>query len=237
MHIDEHRRVTLMMGANARVDLASDILPALAQIDGQAAEAVRWVLVQNEIATPNAFLLGDLLEECKRRWPQARILFNSAPVHPPEDLARECIWPACDVLVVNRGEAESLPLHSSSSSSSSVDDRLLAERVATLTGIPLVIVTMGEGGLQASLKGITLEMPSAHVDPSDVVDTTGAGDCLIGYFVARFCFIEGECGGCPSFSLREALGWAINAASLAIGRLGTSTAIPTTTPPAFFNET
>lgn len=85
-----------------------------------------------------------------------------------------------------------------------------------LLRVPEVVVTRGEQGSDyASRDGLRLHLPARQVE---VVDTTGAGDVYAGVFMATRCR-----GG----DIEEAMRQATTAASLAVQRRGTSSAVPT----------
>ena len=87
--------------------------------------------------------------------------------------------------------------------------RLLAQPVGA------VVETRGEKGARLHLAGGVEDVPAPG---GPVVDTTGAGDCLAGWFVARRLH-----GACP----RAALETAVIAATMSCSRLGTQASYPT----------
>jgi ribokinase len=77
-----------------------------------------------------------------------------------------------------------------------------------------IILTAGKDGAYYSFRG-TRE--KGDIVDLPVADTTGAGDTFTGYFIAARS---------RNFSVREALGIACKAASIAVSRMGAMEAIP-----------
>ncbi len=77
-----------------------------------------------------------------------------------------------------------------------------------------VVLTLGARGLLYNTNGCTHSISAC---PVDVVDTTGAGDTFIGYFLA------GQQRGMP---LYQSLEWANRAASVCVMRKGAANSIP-----------
>lgn len=82
-------------------------------------------------------------------------------------------------------------------------------------GVRAVVETRGSDGARLHRAHGMTPVPAP---PGQVVDTTGAGDCLAGWFVA-----ERLQGAAPA----EALTTAVKAATLSCGRLGTQSSYPT----------
>ena len=126
----------------------------------------------------------------------ARCVLNLAPALPVDP----ALLPAIDVLVANEREAASL----------GPDPVWLARRLQH--GL---VVTRGAAGAIAFLAdGRCLEVPAL---PVDAVDTTGAGDTLVGVLAASL-----DAG----WSLEQALRRAITAAGLACLQYGAQPAVP-----------
>jgi len=81
--------------------------------------------------------------------------------------------------------------------------------------VPELLVTLGARGARLSAGGTVTEVPSFPVTP---VDTTGAGDCFLGYFLAAR-----DAGAAPEAALRRATA----AAAIKVTRPGASEGIPT----------
>ncbi|MEJ2000405.1 MAG: ribokinase [Maritimibacter sp.] len=127
------------------------------------------------------------------------VVYSAAPFRA--ELARDML-PLTDLLVLNEGEAEQL---------------------SDVLGLPLdnipvpnVLVTRGARGAvwHDQTNGSVTEVAAVPVDP---IDTTGAGDCFIGYVVA---------GLDQGFSREQALGLGAAAAALQVTRSGTADAMP-----------
>lgn len=130
------------------------------------------------------------------------VILTPAPVVelPPALLER------VDVLVPNATEAMQL---------AGVDDPEAAALALSERG-GTVIVTLGDSGCLVARAGqIEARLPAFA---TDVLDTTGAGDCFVGAFVAQ------HVAGVP---LLDAVRWAVAAASIAVSRCGAAAAAPT----------
>ena len=111
-----------------------------------------------------------------------------------------------DVLVPNEHEAAAL-------AESRGDPAELAGALARC--VPAVIVTAGEAGAFLAADGQVEHLPSPKVD---VVDTTGAGDAFIGALAVRLR---------QGAQLRDAVAFAVRAASLSVTRPGSMPSYPT----------
>jgi len=78
-----------------------------------------------------------------------------------------------------------------------------------------ICVTLGKRGMLALLDGEAMILPGRDVT---AIDTTGAGDCLVGALAARLA------QGGP---MRDALGYANIAASICVQRMGAAPSMPT----------
>lgn len=127
------------------------------------------------------------------------VVYSAAPFKP--ELVEELL-PFVDLLVLNEIEAGQLA-------------EALGKPVADIP-VPHILITRGSKGVswrdQASEEAI--DMPAFSVEP---VDTTGAGDCFIGFTVA---------GLDQGFGRAEALRLGAAAAALKVTRHGTADAIP-----------
>ncbi len=125
------------------------------------------------------------------------VVYSAAPFDPEK--VREVI-DCVDLLVLNEVEAAQL----SASFNADPDHLPVAETLITYGAEKAVL--LGQDG--------RIEMPSFPVEP---VDTTGAGDTYIGYFVAQL-----DCGS----TRPEAMKLAAAAAAIQVTRPGTADAIP-----------
>ena len=117
------------------------------------------------------------------------------------------LWPMVDIAVLNQAEAETL--------TGEVD---IGAAIAALRnrGVGKVVLTLGPGG------ALVLEGKRPQHVPAEAVtavDTTGAGDVLVGVLAAAID------RGLP---LIPAVCWAVAAASKKVTRRGTSSGFPTT---------
>ncbi|HWA79083.1 MAG TPA: PfkB family carbohydrate kinase, partial [Acetobacteraceae bacterium] len=131
----------------------------------------------------------------------ARILLNLAP---PRRLPAD-VLAALDLLLVNEDEAGWL--------AGNLGTAADAPSLAAKLGIA-VVRTLGAGGAEAAGWGERIRLPAF---PVNVIDTTGAGDCLAGVLAAA---LDRGCG------LREGLARAIAAAGLCCARAGSQGSLP-----------
>lgn len=166
------------------------------------AEHGSWLLLQNEC---NA--TADIIERALEHG--LKVAFNPAPMTqevrklPLDDLS---------LLFVNRGEAASLvDLEEGEEASPLIE--ALHERLPETD----IVLTLGGDGAWfiAANSGETHYQPAR---PVEVVDTTGAGDTFIGYYMAALQH------GCD---FTTCLARATAAAALAVQRPGAATGIPT----------
>jgi ribokinase len=127
---------------------------------------------------------------------------NTAPGVPGAEL----LIAMADVLVLNAGEAAGL-------SDATAPDA--AAEALGARGPDSVVVTLGAGGAHLLTGGIHHRLPAPEVT---TVDTTGAGDVLVGVLTAALD---------SGVDLRAATAWAIRAASLKATRHGTIAGFPT----------
>lgn len=159
-----------------------------------------------------------------RRGRGMQVIFNASPDPPPLTADWSALYP-CDWLIVNEEEARGLlegrgEAHQTtmvSSSSGQVDHPQLVRELSRCTGANNVIITLGAAGSVALVGGETFIQVPALL-PDKVVDTTGAGDVFLGYFVASH---YGE--GAP---VEMALRMATAASSLAVQVEGALDAVP-----------
>ena len=140
----------------------------------------------------------------------ARTVLNLAPFieHPPEMLQ------AVDVAVLNEIEL-SQATGSRLDASSSTDEVVAACNVLRERGPRAVIATLGaRGAIVVTATGIE----SIPAFQTQVVDTTGAGDCFVGALASQLA-----AGRTPA----EAARFASAAASCSVERLGAAPAMPT----------
>lgn len=182
-----------MVGENAIVisggaNLAQD--EALITIALDDSVAGDFCLLQNE--TNKVAFTAELAKE-----KGLRVVYSAAPF----DAAKTAqILPFIDILVLNEIEA-----------------RQLADALGvTAAHLPVaeVLVTKGARGAEFRSGGQEISVPAFAVEP---VDTTGAGDTYLGFFIA---------GLDASMDAKGAMTFAAAAAALQVTRQGTTEAIP-----------
>lgn len=169
-----------------------DMDAAAAVLD--AATAGDWALLQNETNGGMAFV-----ESARARG--LHLAYSAAPFDAGMTAG---LLPHTDLLIVNEGEAEALA-------------EMLARPVAA-AGIPHLVITRGGDGADYIGKAGQFHQPAFDVD---VVDTTGAGDCFFGYFLA-----EMAAGHDTGHEVEQALSLASAAAALHVTRQGAGAVIP-----------
>lgn len=156
----------------------------------------------------------------------ARVILNPSPAaHIPRDVLENV-----DYLVVNESEAayiSGIPLDGTFDS----DDQLhqVADALIAM-GAYSVIITLGEAGVFYKLaSGANNRFRAKTVQ---VVDTTGAGDTFVGAFATRMVLAPQPRLGGPQeakamvHALEEAIRFGMDAASLAIQKIGAQDSIP-----------
>ena len=158
---DGENSIVVASGANSRL-VADDV--------GVVTEDV--LVTQLELPMP-------AVEELARRCVEGghRLVLNAAPPRP--DLPAELLA-ACDPLVVNAHEAAAL---TGTVVPTTVDDAVLAAATLRRQGCRSVVLTLGAAGAVVLDGGGCWHV--AAPPTAGVVDTTGAGDCLVGTLAAR----------------------------------------------------
>ena len=187
---DGQNSILLHDGANGRVtpDFVSAVLSHFGPGDA--------LLLQNETSAP-----ADIIREAVRRG--LRVAMNAAPANEKlADLPLERLtW-----LLVNEVEGAFL---AGTEDPAEILDTLTARYPETT-----MVLTLGSRGAAAAHGGLRVQVPARRVP---VVDTTGAGDTFIGYFLRRA--LEGG-------SLEDALALATAAGALAVTRPGAASSVP-----------
>jgi len=149
-----------------------------------------WVLTQNETNNSEQFL--------RRAKSQGlNVCYSAAPFVAQTTIS---ILPLTDLLIVNHLEAQAL----ASTLNCAVEE----------IPVPQMVITLGAQGARYIGPAGDWTLPSPKVD---AVDTTGAGDTFLGFFLAALT--QGE-------AVQEAMLLAVNAAALQVTRKGTAEAIP-----------
>lgn len=147
-----------------------------------------WLIMQNETC-------GQLQAARIARQSGCKVAYSAAPFDADQVAT---LLPELDLIAVNEGEAAAV--------------QSLLGRGPEHWGAQ-VLITMGEKGARFFDGTRWFEQPAIQ---ADVVDTTGAGDTFLGYFVARID-VDG---------IEQALATAARAASIQVSRPGAAPAIP-----------
>jgi len=162
------------------------------------------LLLQNEISNIHA-----LIRQARER--HLTVVFNPAPFtdsipgYPLDDV---------DILILNEREGTSLISALTPAASPSTPVKLI-QNLQEQLNIGQIVLTLGALGALYTADGAILQIDA--VSTPDVVDTTGAGDTFIGYFVA---------GLAADRSPQQALNLAANAAAICVTRAGAMNSIP-----------
>ncbi|RUS19358.1 Ribokinase-like protein [Endogone sp. FLAS-F59071] len=184
-----------------------------------------WILQQNEISSG-----GDIMRMAANRG--LFVCFNPAPL--TSSLRSTFPLQQVTIMILNEGEARDLHIQHSNSNvvtSHKATAHTLLNLYPRMRG---VVITLGGEGLVALFRGPSgaareFELP---VEKADVRDTTAAGDCFTGYFLASLiresslqtkAQIEDEA---YFTTVRCALREANAAASLSVEKHGSMESIP-----------
>ena len=189
--------ITVISGANSDWEDAPLLLNA---------GAGDLVVAQLEIPLP---VVSRAFAEARRLG--ARTVLNAAPFQPLDD----GLLALTDMLIVN--ETELAALAGVDTSIDPGDMARLSRHVTDLAarGPSLIAVTLGAHGVFVQASGVTAVcVPGRRVD---VRDTTGAGDCFVGAFVAELLRNKPPA---------EAAVFANAAAAVSVTREGAATSLP-----------
>jgi len=154
------------------------------------------ILVQNEI---NA--IPKIIQRAHKK--DMTIVFNPAPMGPEVmDYPLELV----NIFIVNEIEGQEL--------TDCEDPHKILDRMIEKYPDAATVLTLGEEGVIYNDSVIRIEVPAEKVTP---VDTTAAGDCFIGYFLAGI-----TSGGDIESSLKQAC----KAAAICVTRAGAVDSIP-----------
>lgn len=189
-----HAVVTVSVGGENQILLCPS---ANATIDMGRAVAVLntaqpgdWALLQNETNGAEAFV-----EAARARG--LKLAYSAAPFDASVTAG---LLPHTDLLIVNEGEAAAL-------------GEMLG-RPPEESGVPHLVITRGGEGADYHGEAGHIHQPAFAVTP---VDTTGAGDCFFGYFLA---------GMARGDAMDHTLRLAAAAAALQVTQPGAAAAIP-----------
>jgi ribokinase len=184
--------IVLYSGANRTIS-ADAIEHCIAQFSSGD-----YCLLQNEI---NA--ISEIVNEASRR--QIKVVFNPAPMTPD---VQNYPLSKVDILIINQIEGAIL---SGEESPKNIIQQLRSEYSDTA-----VLLTLGKDGVVYSDNLESwIECPAREVE---VVDTTAAGDTMIGFFLASM--VRGE-------SVEDALTLGTIASALCVTKAGAADSIPT----------
>lgn len=198
LRTDGENRIVLSAGANHALE-ADDVVSDLRRI-GEKGDVFVTQGECDPAATEAALRAAHALG--------MRVLYNPAPARPePDDL-----WACVDLVCLNETECQLIcgVLPTDDETCRAAADWLRAR------GAGSVVITLGAAGSFAvGPDGTELRVPARE---THVVDTTAAGDTLVGALAA---------GAARSLSLEESLRWGTVASSIAVSRLGAQPSIPT----------
>lgn len=176
------------------------------------------LIVQNEVKD-----IGSLLREAKSR--EMYVIFNPAPI-PPKTFDPQ-LWKdtfPSNMLVLNKSEAVTIYQQVYGEQANLDDVEAFLRKLSARTNTNAVIMTMSEKGVagffRAANGGEKFITHPASV--CRVVDTTGAGDTFLGFFLAELIKVSQV----ENVEL-EAMVIGCAAASITISKKGAFTAIPT----------
>jgi len=201
IQVDEHgeNAIVLHGGANQSFDAKS--LASLLQ----NARSGDWLLLQNECnALADAFAIA--------QEKQMNIAFNPAPMS--ESIASLPL-DQCQVLIVNEVEALQLAkLTGVDKGGHTEANAALLEALQNHFPNSLIVLTLGSKGAMLVQRGQHIQVDAAQVD---VVDSTGAGDTFVGYFLS---------GLIDNLEPDQALARACAAGAIAVTTAGATPGIP-----------
>lgn len=184
IQVDAEGENQILLYPGANQELTLDHLRQL-ESGVRVPQAGDWFLTQNET---------NLVPEALA-WAKEKGLSTAYAAAPFDPLAIKAVIDKIDVMALNTIEAEQL-------------EASLQTSIESI-GIPLVIITKGADGVSVWRHQENREFAAFHVD--NVVDTTGAGDCFFGSFLAHFA---------TNTHLANAIGFAQAAAALSVSKTG-----------------
>jgi ribokinase len=160
------------------------------------AERDEYLLVQNEI---NA--VGKIIQKAKEKG--LFIVFNPAPMN---ETVKDYPLGLVDIFIINEVEGEALTQQH--------DPETIVGHMQKLYPQSRTVLTLGTKGVIYKDSENIISLPALEVE---AVDTTGAGDTFIGYFVAEL--IKGS-------QIEQCLKMGIKASALCVTRKGAGDSIP-----------
>lgn len=188
VNAEGENQIMLCPGANRGIDMTT-----ACNVLDQAGQN-DWALLQNETNGADEFVAA-------ARARGVKLAYSAAPFEA-DIVAR--LLPVTDLLVVNEGEAAAL-------------EKMLgkpAHEFGRELGLTHLVITRGGDGADYVGEAGSLHQPAFAVEP---IDTTGAGDCFFGYFLAAIS---------DDRPVKAALAEASAAAAIQVTRPGAGLAIP-----------
>ncbi|REC95154.1 ribokinase [Kushneria indalinina] len=198
IQVDDDGENAIVLFGGTNQSFSKERIRAL--IDGADSEG--WLLLQNECND-----IEDVIRQALGRG--LKVAFNPAPMTPA---IRELALSELSLLFVNRGEAAALVELPEESNANT----LIQALQQALPNTDIVLTLGSEGAWR--IDGERNEPLYQPARPVQAVDTTGAGDTFIGYYMAAVQ------AGCDASTCLER---ATAAAALAVQRAGAATGIPT----------
>ena len=184
--------IILYGGANQNINL-SDVENTLQNFDKND-----YIVLQNEINN-----IGNIIEIAHNRG--MKILFNPAPIN---ENINKINFEYIDILILNEIEASFFLKNKEITCDNLKELRKIFPNAE-------IIVTLGEKGSIYFYKNTIIRQNAFKVE---AIDSTGAGDTFIGYFLA--CKLKQE-------SIKTSFEIASKASAISVTRIGASVSIPT----------
>lgn len=184
--------ILLYGGANQEIDLA-DVEKVMA-LFGKG----DFLILQNEISC-----MAEIMEAAHKKG--LTIVFNPSPMDPA---LKAYPLEYVDYFILNEVEASDM------CGLSTENGEALIEKMAAMFPQAHIVLTLGDKGVLYR-HGDTVLCQGIY--PTEVVDTTAAGDTFTGFFIGSIL-----CGD----SVEDALGIASKAAAIAVSRAGAGPSIP-----------
>ena len=198
IQVDDQAENSIILFAGANHSFQATELEGLLQ----TAQPGDWLLLQNECSC-TAEMINAAVEK------DLKVAFNPAPMDAD---IRQLPLDKLSVLFVN--QVETLQLLETDITES-LDTQQLAEQLQEYLPETEVVITLGAKGACHAYQGQT---QFAAAWPVDAIDTTGAGDTFIGYYLQAVS--QGE-------TVAQALQCGCAASALCVQKAGASSSIPT----------
>ena len=192
IQIDKDGQNSIIVYGGANTDFTSEDADAALEAFGEG----DFLILQNEINR-----IPEILENAKAKG--LTTVFNPSPF--TDDILKMPLVNV-DYFIVNELEAALL----------CGEESIRKIPLAFLKKFPgsKLVLTLGEQGSQFYSQDYVARV---NAFPAEAVDTTGAGDCYLGYFTA---------GICDGMEIREAMLRASKASAICVGRAGAAISVP-----------